>query len=89
MRGRAPARLRNPRRHLIFACRGESELRPALNRQLEIDPRRRKVHKRSGVIDRKIIMCLGAKLLEFLRIVVSDAKADTCRSIGENRSGGN
>src|SRR3569833_343262 len=52
----------------VLARLVERDVRPTLLRQLQVHPRRRQVNQRATVIQRKVIVRLGPKLLEFLPI---------------------
>src|SRR5579863_3084833 len=50
----------------------ERDVRPALERELEIHAAWRKINQRAAVIDREIVIRLGAKLLKLLFVLAAD-----------------
>src|SRR6185295_19114279 len=53
---------------LRLARRAEGDLRPALDGEVEVHARRRQVHQRAGVIQREVVVRLGAEFIEMLLV---------------------
>ena len=64
----------------MLARLAELDVRPALERELQVDASRREINQRARVIEREVVVPLLAKLLELLRVLILFLAIDPARS---------